>query len=70
MSDYEIYRPGIRNGLTLVCLLKTPAIWCNEMGNNGCFGLLVGLSRELNGMWAEMLACVVRTALTAHFIIA
>ena len=30
------------------------------MVDNGCFGSIVGLSREVNGMWAEMLACVVR----------
>ena len=68
-SEYDIYRPDIRNGLTLICLLNAPAIWCTEMSHNVCFVFIVGLSREVSGIWAGMWACVTRTTLTAHFTI-
>ena len=37
--QYDGFCFDIWKGLTLICVLKAPAIWCNDLGDNKRFGI-------------------------------
>jgi len=38
-NEYDRFCFDSRKGLTMICVIKAPARWCNEIGDNKQFGI-------------------------------